>query len=714
MSASILLSGRVTKPASTVNSLLKGVGQLAAARSTNDAKIGQLAIATEAMSQNDQETLTSVYNNIEATLKSIAGDLGIAAEGFQLTAAAVSGVFGTSPREALSAKLRSPGSDVAVIQSQIPGASLTREMSLEAYDERDNRQAQQFSIVYNMIASRQDDFGELFFPTLVINPTEMGITVALKMLYVFNDFKRSTNGALANFGRKNLIRAYVDATILRNEQTRVVPVLRSGGGADDNTAIFATDVPAWTENLGSDINVTTGALKVDSRIDLIGVSQTNELLNSGIMGASDTLDTFIVLDSVYVKLTDGTDTDIIRISTENLLGSNFTYAPQGNYRKMMLAMETDGVVLSDKTLTIAGTAPKLLPELANHGLRVMLTVNGSVSLDKGDCNIQRGALSLTAVRNAAGQLITGTAFTSLAGRVASMEMVGYTLKAWRANSNIRQRAQLIDSQVEYRAIAIPYLSPISAIMPVIGASEDKSPVEDLLTAVGVRISNDAVTGVLKVINDLAGYKAVADSNGELPAMAAIGHVHVKPTFFRDDIQLPSTVNSLKSHELLKDIRASIVEKLRFYANEAFRQSEYKAAAMVLTGNVGFKPTVIIGTDQVLYNYLTADGDLRTLGETFDVRLACTLDERFKGKIVMSFGVFGADRNTAIHPLNFGNMLYSPELTVVLPVSRDGQTSKELIVTPRYLHWNSLPVAVELNVSGLAEATDKIAVNMHTV
>ena len=51
----------------------------------------------------------------------------------------------------------------------------------------------------------------------------------MKLFYVFNDFKRSTSGALANYGRKNIIRAYADTKILKNDLTKGVPVLRDGG-----------------------------------------------------------------------------------------------------------------------------------------------------------------------------------------------------------------------------------------------------------------------------------------------------------------------------------------------------------------------------------------------------------------------------------------------------------------------------------------------------
>ena len=60
------------------------------------------------------------------------------------------------------------------------------------------------------------------------------------------------------------------------------------------------------------------------------------------------------------------------------------------------------------------------------------------------------------------------------------------------------------------------------------------------------------------------------------------------------------------------------------------------------------------------------------------------------------------------------MLYSPEVVVNLPISRDGQTSKELMVTPRFTHEVNLPVATLLNVSGLPKVLNKVAIDNHPV
>lgn len=715
MSAQKLLGSKRVSVTDPIAALTEKVSTISGSRQFNDEKIAGFAIASESMDNGGEQVLTNVYNGIESAIKNIAKDFGIAVEAHQVEAATMSGIFATNPGAVLSSKLKGFDQNVTVMSAGVADAFATRpQVSTEAYDERDNKNAQLYSIIYNLLSSRQDEFGETFFPTIVINPNEVGITLSVKLFYVYNDFKRSANGALANYGRKSVIRAYADADILKNELTKVVPVLRTGGGADDNTDKFVpvATVPGWSVPLGSNITVPTAALKVDTKVDLIGISQTNELLNSGIMGPSDALDTFIKLESVFVRVTDGTNTNVIKINTENLPASTFTYAPQGNYRKMMLAMDTDGVVLDSNTTAVTGGAATALNELGTHKARVQLSINGSVSLDKGDGSVSRGSLSLVALRNAAGQLITGTAFEALAEKLATAEVIGYTLQAYRANSNIRQRGQLLDSQIEFRAIPVPYRSPMSVLMPAINAGgDDNTALQTLITTTGIRVSNEAVGALLKAQAALSQYNAVADANGELPEMAAIGHFYVKPVSFTEAINLAETVDSLKSHERFKDIRASLIEKLRFYANEMYRQSEYKAAAAVLTGNTGFKPTVIVGTDPVIANYLQLDGDLRDLGETFDLKIVSTLDDRVKGKIFLTFGVFDAQRNTNVNPLNFGNMLYSPEMTTVMPVSRDGQVSKELIVTPRFVHNVNLPVMTLLTVSNLPEVTGKIALHM---
>lgn len=692
------------------------VAQLTASRNMSDKQIGEMAIATENLSEANTQQLTSVYNNFETTLRATVADSGMAVEGYQIEAATIAGMMGTNPMAAMAARPRALPANSVVVDSGSSDSYTERSFSMEAYDERENRNAQMNSIVYNLLSSRQDEFGETLFPTIITSPNEIGVTIAMKLFFVFNDFKRSATGALANYNRKNLIRAYADTEILKNELTRVVPVLRTGG-SDANLDKFAavTDVPSYTEALGVGVLVPTGALKVDTKVDLIAISQTNELLQSGVMGPTDALDSFIKLDKLFIKVADGAATDVFAIDMADLPQSVFTYSAQGNSRRMVLNMDTDSLVFSSKIKKLDGTALTALDELATQSARVQLTISGNVSLDKGDCSVTRGQLSLVTLRNAANQLVTGADFTTMAGKIAACEIIGYTLTAFRANSNLRQRGQLVDTQTEYRVIPVRFRSPLSILAPTArDSADDTSAIQTLVTATGIRASNEAVNALIRTEVSLDNYSPVADASGTLPEMSAIGHFMVKPVFYKAALDLANMVDSRTSHERIKDIRAALVEKIRYYANEMYRSSEYQAASAVLTGNTSGKPTVIVATDPVLHNYLTADGDLRTLGESFDVVVVSTLASPIVGKIYITFGVFDQTRNTSINPLNFGNMLYTPELVLNLPISRDGQVSKELTVTPRFTHIVNLPVMTALTISGLPGVTGKVTVNNRTI
>jgi hypothetical protein len=126
------------------------------------------------------------------------------------------------------------------------------------------------------------------------------------------------------------------------------------------------------------------------------------------------------------------------------------------------------------------------------------------------------------------------------------------------------------------------------------------------------------------------------------------------------------------------------------------------------------PVAIIATDPILERYLTVTGDLRTLGGKFDHRIVSTNDTRVSGKIFITFGVFNETRNTAVSPLNFGNMAWSPELTIVLPIARQGQISRELSVQPRFQHVVNLPIMTVLEISGIPDAINKVPFNFRTV
>lgn len=704
--------------------LIQPIRNLTADRDVTAGGAAKFMISTEGLNDSDRSVLSDTLDNLSANMQAHVSEIfadhpnvKISKEGIMAGTAAA--LLGANPQAFIETKLSVPqieGKWAGYLDVGTGDGTMHRQVSFEAYDERSNRNASMTSVVYNLLAIRQDAFGEAFFKTIVVNPTEVGVALEAKLITAVNDFQRSASGALANFNRQNVIRAYANAEILRNELTRAIPVRRTSG-ADQNDSLFVPDsvFTPWTETIDG-LTIPTSFLRTGVDVDLIGLSATDELLALGILDITDTLDTYNVLNQLCIQFTDGTDTDVAQIDASIFPGSTFTYAPQGNYRRMLLDLDTDSCVLTSDTPLEGGGAAAYLTELATHNVRVRLKVSGSINIAEGKASVQGGGLELVSMQNAStGELVTGAAFDTLAAKIASASILGYTTTSYRANSNIRQRGQLIETIREYQLVNIPYRSPITTLMPATDQGDnDSSAVQTLISSTNIRNSNSAVTALLRARSILDGYSAVPDNAGALPEFFGMGRYYVNPYFAAESVDLSLVVDSRTSHERVKDIRGALVEKIRYYAAEMYRQSQYKAAVNVLYGQPDARPTIIVGTDQVIHQYLMADGDFRTLGEEFNVQIVSTMDTRMAGKIIMSFGNNNAEAGNQVDPLHFGNFLWSPEVTVVMPISRQGQVSKELIVTPRFLHLVNLPVMVELTVTNLPAVTNKVNVNTFAV
>ena len=60
------------------------------------------------------------------------------------------------------------------------------------------------------------------------------------------------------------------------------------------------------------------------------------------------------------------------------------------------------------------------------------------------------------------------------------------------------------------------------------------------------------------------------------------------------------------------------------------------------------------------------------------------------------------------------MAWKPELTLVMPISRNGQISKELTVSPSFLHIVNLPILGVIEVSGIEDSLSRVPVHMKTL
>lgn len=667
------------------------------------------ALSMESLTDSQVSALRNADEGLSTAIESICLELGVGTDmtAAQKDAAKAAGILAGDVEGFLrrSVEFNQVSTEsMRVVATNVDDAMAGR-MSIEAYDERENRNAAVYSIAYNMQAARQDEFGETWYPTITVTPDNVGFAITVRLMMVYNELTRSITGAVDNYNKKNIIRAIADPTILKNEQTRIVPVHRAQSA---DKFVAAADVAPFNMNLEGEV-IPTAPLACGVKMSLLGLSQTDALLANGMMDMTDSIDPAIVMSNVYVKV----GNDVLVFNTQNLPLNNFNYSAQNNYRLMTLNFDSSSSLISAKTKRVDGSDLDTLAAVKNNNMmvRVALNLSGTCNIETGETVVYGNAAHVAVVQDAAGNhldLASGVA-KDIVDLFASAKVIGYDLIAYRTNANRRQRGQLIDTTFQTQLYNVALRAPITAIHPVTADGQtDAADLQALIAATRVRTSNAAVTALLSAANLLAEYVDVRDVQGNGPDVLGVGRFFVRPTYHHEHIKMSEIVDSIQSHQRAADIQAALVSKIRDYAYRMYRDSEYKAAADALSGGMSAAPVVIIGTDPVIARYLTVTGDLRTLGGEFDVRIVSTLDNRVAGKIFISFGVFDDQRNVAPNPLNFGNMAWSPELTVVLPISRNGQISKETAVQPRFLHINNLPVLTVLTVEGIEDVTNKVA------
>jgi hypothetical protein len=551
-----------------------------------------------------------------------------------------------------------------------------------------------------MLASRQDEFGEAFFPTVTISPDQTGIDVTVRILNVINDKHRDLTGKITDMGRKNVLRAYADSTILKNDMTKAIPIYRP-----DRAAYFvdASLIPSRTIKVEGE-DLVTAPLAVGSTFDLISLAQRDTQLALGQADITDSLHPSLVLDRIYAKVGD----DVLTFRTKDMPLSTFIQTGQDLYRVMTLNFNTNAMLMTAETTRLDGSPLTTLQMIKDNNLivRIRSVVTGSVELAIGQTSVYGNAFEVFSVKNADGETLsldTGVGAAVVAA-FASAKIIGYDLTAYLTNSNRSNRGQLVYIDYFKQPYSVPAKSPLTAIRPVMSDTNDEtSDLSTLVTVTNIRTSNSAVTSLIEAANLLREYVSVADA-GDAPAILGVSRFLVLPYYRKVELDVFDSVNSLSSHERADDIVATILNSIRDNVLHAYTSSQYKAASNAVNGGEAAKPTVTIGTDPIIHRYLVLNGDIRTLSEQFNVNIVETLDYRIRGKMYITFTT---SCKGTIDPLNFGNMLWAPELVFTSKMTRNGRYSFETSVSPRFTHIVNLPILLEYDVSGITDSLSKI-------
>ena len=206
----------------------------------------------------------------------------------------------------------------------------------------------------------------------------------------------------------------------------------------------------------------------------------------------------------------------------------------------------------------------------------------------------------------------------------------------------------------------------------------------------------AITKLLNYTETLADVYAGMVDPYQTVSIEGVGRHYVAPWYEAAVFDVRSRIAALQSTDVSDAIREALLIQLRDQVTRAYQQSRFQPALEMLSGYTQSRPKVIIGTDVVTANWLWEKGDLRTLGDAFEYKIVTTNDKRFYGRIQWAFQV----GDGGYSPLNFGNMLWVPELVSDTNLTRNDGVANELTVQPRNYHVVNCPVTGVIAVTGL--------------
>lgn len=584
------------------------------------------------------------------------------------------------------------------------------DFSAESYDTTQLANFQIQNVVYNILASKQDAFGEAFFPTKVITPGEGGITITVDQQQVISPAEHPVNGKPLKLGRRNLLDAFQDHEVLNNPATELVPFYR-GPEVDK----FFLDGAGTMNRQIAGHTVATRPLLIGENINLLGLSQHPGLMQNGVLDQTDQIAPGLRVSNVYISLTDATDpqapvTQIVKVSLKGMPRTEFRKSHEGAGREVVLNFPAKTLPLDANTKAVDGVFPSLLTTqvvTANITAQLSVSISGNGNLEEGNISVNASKLNVERAFVGGDEIsLEEGAGEALVDRLAALSatVVGYDVEGRRSNSNFRTTGSLIDVTPYTESYAIQPGYPISVLSPPADDNlHQGSKISGMVNAARIRNSNNAVTTILNYAERLGEYKAAMEAGASVEIIGAGRHI-VKPFFSEETIDVLARVNNLSSFERADDISSVLVDEVRDTAWRMFYESNYGPALELANAGTEAKATVIIGCDPVVARWLTIKGDERLVGHGMDYKVVVTNDKRMKGKITMSFT---RGRPGSEDGLSFGVFAYMPELVQQLNVTRGNATSKNDRVVPRNLHVPVLPVMAMLSVVNLEEAVNNL-------
>lgn len=583
------------------------------------------------------------------------------------------------------------------------------------------------TVTLAVAASGQSQFDALIFPIVPVDPLVNRHLTTVNYSTFGRPFNRFSGDVNQNQDNEEfeLVLSLYKKERFKDDYIAVKPVVGKKQNKIDDAEIMVVGASQTIDSYKGYKDVTIAPFKVGKKIDIIGASQCEAELANKTRDYTDVLDRAIKLDSLYLASSEaGVANKYIKLDARHSKNITFTKREEGSGTDVSVAFTKEYTI---NTLTAVdfrskdgndASKGKFFGDSGVDDLNIVFNVVFNCTIDKGKDRITSSTGDLMIVdvyKNGKKLAYDDPDFKKAEGYLNKLSVVGFYIEATLTNSNFKDKGIQGFVKSETYATTIGNKTSIGLtgeIQPKEGNQSDYDlfTIEAQATYVEQQMSGDAVTKLLDYVQIL---KEAADINA-LDTFKAdnLSEHFVVPYYQEVDVDLTKVVDSVKSSERLEDIRAALLNMIRYYVNIMDIKSSYRNAVQEVFKSPKRCVAAMVNSElAMLLNGDCGAGNISNripLTPDVDLIVAQSLYENeFQDKIILSYVT--PDFNTAEGTpfLNVAHTLYAPMQNYTLDfMIRNSGSVKELHNILRYEHIFNLPIFTVFNVSGVSKTLQK--------
>lgn len=349
-----------------------------------------------------------------------------------------------------------------------------------------------------------------------------------------------------------------------------------------------------------------------------------------------------------------------------------------------------------------------------YRVRLKMTAAGAVDVAHGVVSITMTSMSVHSIEDKHGELValTDASVKPIVEAILSSTIPGWLVDGRLTNSNLRNIGMLIAHRTTKEILVTRTRSPFYYAFPS-NEERDTTPAEDMASVVRAYTNNEGIAHMIGFHE-----RAMAQTGGVRGLMTkgnfednhltveGVARSLLNPYIETVKINVYDGTQSLETMKNLANAKEMILNRLRSVAFDILQTTNIENACRILDGGeIKYKPEFALITSKKIESFLTVSGDSRTLGAGLDYEIRSDVNSQLDGVIYM--GIVRKTPGNEIDILSNGVCLQTPTMVTEVTSWRNNRQVKELLVQPRFNHYQLNPIMVRFELEGVDELLEQL-------